>query len=109
MAEAKRLNTGKPQLSYALTFPHALACFAKVCEKGAEKYDRGNYLKGGKPASEYADCLLRHLSDWQNGQDIDLESGNNHLGHVVWNALALCDFVLSGNCIDDRINQGGQK
>jgi len=107
--QALRFNTGKPELNYLLTFPLAIYEFAKVCMYGGKKYDRGNYLKGGKPLSEYADCLLRHLTAWQNGEDIDPESECSHLGHVVWNALAICHFFLSGNCIDDRINEGSVK
>jgi hypothetical protein len=105
MSEAQRLNTGKPELSYILTFPRAAIEFAKVCMYGANKYERGNYLRVGKPLSEYADCLLRHLTAWLNGEDTDPESECNHLGHVVWNALALCQFALSKNSIDDRINE----
>ena len=105
MSKALRQNTGKPELSYILTFPTALKSFAQVCMKGAKKYERGNYLKGGKPATEYIDCMLRHITAWQNGEDFDPESGCSHLGHVVWNALALCDFFHSHNCVDDRINQ----
>ena len=103
--EALRFNGDKPSLSYILTFPRAISEFARVCMYGAEKYDRGNYLKGGKPLSEYVDCLLRHLTAWQDGENVDPESGQHHLGHVVWNALALCQFAISGNSIDDRINE----
>ena len=106
---ANRKNSGKPELTYILTFPLAVREFAKVCMSGAVKYDRGNYLKGGKPLSEYSDCLLRHLTAWLEGQDIDPDSSFHHLGHVVWNALALCQFALSGNSIDDRINEETMK
>ena len=107
--KANRKNSGKPELTYVLTFPMALREFAKVCMYGGEKYDRGNYLKGGKPLSEYSDCLLRHLTSWLEGEDIDPESNCHHLGHVAWNALALTQFTLSGNSIDDRINEGTMK
>ena len=105
MTEALRSNTGKPEMSYILTFPQAIAELAKGCMYGGEKYERGNYLRGGKPLTEYVDCLLRHLTAWQNGEDDDPESGCSHLGHVLWNALALCQFALSGNSKDDRINE----
>ena len=106
---AMRANSGKPELHYLFTFPKAVAEFARVCTYGERKYDRGNYLKGGKPVSEYADCLLRHLSAFLNGEDIDPESDCHHLGHVVWNALAICQFVLSGNCLDNRVHEDKYK
>jgi hypothetical protein len=102
MAEASRYNYGKPPLNYVLTFGAALRSFAEVCRYGETKYERYNYLKGGKPLSEYTDCILRHLVAWQRGEDLDPESGVSHLGHVVWNALALAHFALTGNCTDDR-------
>ena len=43
---AERLNSGKDELSYILTFPAAIAELAKVSMMGAKKYARGNYLRG---------------------------------------------------------------
>lgn len=104
MTDAKRYNLGKPELSYLLTFPEAIKEFSRVCMRGAEKYERGNYLRGA-PLSQYEDCLLRHLTAWQNGEDIDPESECNHLGHVLWNALALLEMAITQPERDDRINQ----
>ena len=101
--EAMRHNSGKPELSYILTFPRAVKLFARVCMYGASKYDRGNYLKGA-PLSQYVDCLMRHLQAWWSGEDIDTESGQHHLGHVVWNALCLCEIALAQPERDDRLN-----
>ena len=91
---ALRYNANKPELSYLLTFPNAIKEFAAVCMKGAEKYERGNYLKGA-PTSEYVDCLMRHLTEYYSGVDIDPDSGKHHLGHVVWNALMLAEVALT--------------
>lgn len=98
---ALRFNQGKAQLSYVLSFPQALAGIARVCEYGAKKYTRWNYLLSGKDNSEYVDCLLRHLEQWFNGEDRD-ESGCHHLDHVAWNALALSEFVQNGTALDFR-------
>lgn len=98
---ALRYNQGKPPLSYILAFPDALRAFARVCAYGARKYNAFNFVKGA-PTSQSVDSLLRHLSDWQNGQDIDPESGEHHLAHVLWNALRLCQEALCRPDLDDR-------
>src|SRR3990167_899492 len=89
---ATRHNEGKPALSYLLTFPHALEGLAKVCMHGEKKYERFNYLKGA-PVQQYVDCLLRHLNAFYNGEDVDPDSGNEHVDHVVWNALMLAETM----------------
>ena len=100
--QALRHNGGKPELSYVLTFPDALREVARVSTYGADKYERGNYLKGA-PLSQSVDCLLRHLLAWSQGEDTDPESGHSHLGHVVWNALRLCQESIVRPDLDDRI------
>lgn len=110
MSDALRFNTGKPELGYIFTFPRALAAFAKVCMYGASKYRAYNYLRGA-PLSQYVNCMSRHLAAWMSGEDIDTGnpddpndngSGQPHLAHVVWNALALCEMALSQPHRDDR-------
>lgn len=101
--KALRFNEGKPELSYLLTFPDALKAFAKICMYGANKYERGNYLRGAT-VTQQIDSLMRHLSSYYNGEDIDPESGEPHVGHVVWNALQLAQMALTRPDMDDRIN-----
>lgn len=100
--KAMRYNDGKPQLSYLLDFPFAVTAFARVCEKGAEKYARDNWKKG-REVRETIDSLLRHVSEFQNGHDIDVETGCLHVAHAMWN----CAFLLEtlhrhGETFDDR-------
>jgi hypothetical protein len=99
---AMRFNEGKPELHYLLFFSKAIEAFASVCTYGARKYSPWNFTKGGKPLSEYVAATLRHLTKWQGGEDIDPESGCAHLGHAIWNMLALAHFSATGNCVDDR-------
>jgi hypothetical protein len=88
---AKRDNQGKPQLSYMLDFPCAMGGLSKVMEFGARKYERNNWKKGQDPKG-VVDSLLRHLASWQSGEVLDPESGENHLHHVVANALMLAEL-----------------
>ena len=98
---AKRYNTGKPQLSYIGTMPAALAEFSRVCEFGAEKYERHNYLRGAN-FSQYMDSHDRHRLAWQMGEDIDPETGCHHLAHAAWNAQMLLEMALCRPDLDDR-------
>ena len=100
---AERLNTGKPKLHYALCFPEALKAVARVSTQVVEigKYDDYNFLKGSS-VTESIDSLMRHLLAFWCGEDGDPESGFNHLDHVVWNAMRLCDEYHRERSEDDR-------
>lgn len=102
-APALRDNKKKPELRYNLTFPGAMEGRAAVSSYGAEKYALYNYLNGA-PLSQYVDCLMRHLTAWENGEDLDPESGLRHTDHVAWNADALAHFFRrpTAHSVDDR-------
>lgn len=100
---ALRYNEGKPPVSYLLTFPNAIKGVADVCKYGEKKYERFNYLKGAN-VQQYVDCLLRHLTAFYNGEDLDPDSGNRHVDHVTWNALMLAEVMAwaDNEELDDR-------
>jgi hypothetical protein len=86
--KAARFNDGK--VRFSTIHPAMYTHLARVGHKGAEKYARHNYLKGGKPASEYLDSALRHLFSVMAGEWLDPETGCPHAAHVAWNMLFLC-------------------
>ena len=97
-----RKNTGKPMLSFILDFPAALKALANVMEGGAKKYARNNWKKGG-PITEIEDCLMRHLLAFHNCEDMDKESKNHHMAHVIFNAAAIIEIGENyGGTFDDR-------
>lgn len=59
-----------------------------VADYGSKKYAAFNFLKGA-PVLEPLDSLKRHLEQFENPfeSDVDGESQQNHLAHVAWNAL----------------------
>lgn len=85
---AERKNDGKPQLSEIFKFAHGLTALVRVMEEGAKKYERDNWLKGGKEDREYFDCATRHLNKMVNGEKWDPDLGVLHAAQVAWNMLA---------------------
>lgn len=98
---ALRFNEGKPEISYLLTFPHALNGIAEVLQYGASKYELYNY-KLGCSAKESVDSGLRHLLAWYSGEETDPESGISHLHHAAFNFLRLAEEMESGIGVDNR-------
>lgn len=76
--------------------------------EGALKYGRHNYRVAGVRASVYKDAAKRHIDAWWEGQDIDPDSGLNHLIKAMASLTVLRDGVITGNWNDDRppINVG---
>lgn len=94
-----RYNTGKADLSLIPLV--TLEEEAKVWEYGKAKYAAWNWAKGMNWSVPYA-CALRHLSAWQRGEEIDPESGQSHLAHVMCNIRMLMLYSKTYKEGDDR-------
>ena len=70
--------------------------------EGARKYGRHNYRVMGVSATVYYDAALRHIMDWWEGEDMDTDSGLNHITKALTALMVLRDSMLMGNWIDDR-------
>jgi Domain of unknown function (DUF5664) len=71
--------------------------------EGARKYGRHNYREAGVRASVYYDAVVgRHIMPWWEGQDIDPDSGLNHIDKAIAGLFVLRDSMLKGNWVDDR-------
>lgn len=101
MTQQERHNAGKPGWRYLLTFPRAVEALSAVMDYGGRKYTPYNYTKGA-PASQSVDSLMRHLQAWWNGEERCPESGQSHLGHLVFNALQLAQCAVTRPDLDDR-------
>lgn len=70
--------------------------------EGAAKYGRHNYRIVGIKASVYYDSTMRHILSWWEGQDIDADSGLNHVTKAICSLVVLRDAMISGKMSDDR-------
>ncbi len=95
-----RRNGGK--ISLSLVPFHLLAGCCRVFMGGKLKYTKWNWAKGMLWSSCF-DCTLRHLFKWWYlGENIDPESGEHHLDHLICNILMLRHYVDNYKEGDDR-------
>ena len=95
----ERKNDGKIRLSL---LPASLFyAAAKVMMFGAKKYADHNWRRGMKWSVPF-DCAMRHLLKWWDGEQLDEESGESHLGHAVANLLMLIEYEKTCPELDDR-------
>lgn len=94
-----RYNANK--VRYELIPTHLLESTARVFEHGARKYSEWNWTKG-MPWSVLIGCIKRHLAAIERGEDIDPESGERHVGHLMCNALMLEHYMNLYPEGDDR-------
>ena len=80
----------------------AVALGAMVLLSGALKYGPYNWRTAGIRMTIYIDAIQRHLAAYANGEDLDPESGQPHIAHVLACAAILLDAEVVDQCIDDR-------
>ena len=96
----KRYDAGK--LRFDLIPAEWETALAEVLTRGAAKYAERNWEKGMSWSRCYA-AVRRHLNAFWRGEDIDKESGLNHLAHAAWGCLAILHFYKTHPELDDRI------
>lgn len=80
MAEGKKFDGGKPPLS--LVPRELMAQVAQVMSFGASKYGRDNW-RNGMDYTRLVSAAMRHITSWNEGEDLDPESGLSHLAHAA--------------------------
>lgn len=70
--------------------------------EGARKYGRHNYRAIGVRASVYYDALMRHITSWWEGEDIDKDSGLSHITKAIACLVVLRDAMMNEKWNDDR-------
>ena len=81
--------------------PHHVKMAASwVLGLGARKYGPWNWRKTRVCASTYLSAIQRHLGAWEEREDMDPESGQSHLAHIIANCAILLD-AQKHDCLED--------
>ncbi len=94
-----KYDAGKAQLG--LISSRFLNGLGRVLTYGARKYAAHNWRKG-LHTSRYYDALQRHLLAWNDGEDVDPESGHSHLYHAACCLMFLAETLEVRPDLDDR-------
>ena len=70
--------------------------------EGGRKYGTHNYRGVGVRASVYYDAIMRHVTQWWEGENIDLDSGLHPLIKAAASIVVMRDGMLMNNYVDDR-------
>ena len=61
----------------------------KVFTAGANKYGDNTWQHLENGYQRYKGAMLRHLVEYEKGNEIDEETGCRHLAQVAWNAISM--------------------
>lgn len=92
---------GQKLARYDLIPANPLRQLAEHYGKGARKYSERNWERGYDWSLNFA-ALMRHAWAWWDREDVDEETGSNHMVAVVWHAFALLEFHNTHPELDDR-------
>jgi len=84
MEKSLRYNDGKPQ--WSLVDFKSLVPLVRVMEYGCIKYERDNWKKG-LDLTQILESMSRHLFALMSGEIVDPESQQEHIGHIMANAM----------------------
>jgi hypothetical protein len=70
--------------------------------EGARKYGPWNWRTNKVCATTYIGAIMRHLTAWQDGEDLDPDSGLTHLAKIAACCNILMDAQHCGTLVDDR-------
>ena len=88
------------------TPPTALIEVETVMAGGAHKYGAYNFRDTAIDAMTYIGAIDRHFRLWQDGVDIDAESGQSHLAHIMACCALIIDSMHTGMLVDNRYKSG---
>lgn len=81
---------------------NVVAELAVAMGEGMAKYGKFNFRALDVRASVYFDAVMRHLIAWQEGEDLDPDSGMSHVTKAIATLFVLRDAMMRGRCADDR-------
>lgn len=93
-----------PKLPIELIPPVFITEVSTVLLHGAKKYAPNNWMRGMSYTTAYG-AIQRHLNAWFSGEEIDPESGLNHLAHAACGLAFLAHYRSKPDYepFDDRV------
>lgn len=95
----KKFDSGKPRMELLST--KALRKTARVMSHGASKYGDQNWREGIE-WSRLIGAALRHLTAFNDGEDLDPETGESHIAHLACCTMFLLEYIETHPEYDDR-------
>lgn len=87
--EAKKNDRLDDKLRWELLPLEDVEDIVRVYTAGAKKYGEDKWQNLPDGIRRYKAALLRHLVEFDKGNEIDEETGAFHLAAVAWNAIAM--------------------
>jgi len=85
-----------------------LTSIAKVFTEGARINGDRDWEKGILWSEIYG-AILRHVTVWWNGEEVDPGTGENHLAHAGTDIMILLEFIKTHPELDDRPKKEAKK
>lgn len=102
--ENPKAAAGRAKVNMGAVPPISMLYLAAAHDLGATKYGIANWRDKPIRARDYVAPLMRHLTQWASGEDLDEgESELPHLAMLMATASVLLDAWTHGALIDDRI------
>ncbi len=80
----------------------SLLHLSAAMEDGVKKYGLYNWRESKIKSEIYIDAAIRHILSWVEGEDLAVDSGVHHFGHVMACMAILLDAESSGTLVDHR-------
>lgn len=101
MRASTKFDQGKPPMT--LVDPDFTEGLARVLGFGAGKYGRGNWQATGLAYTRVLDAAHRHLAAFERGEDLDPETGLQHMYHAAACLMFMANYVTNNReDLDDR-------
>lgn len=89
MNESKKNDFLDQKLRWDLLPLEEIEEIVKVYTAGSKKYGDNTWQNLPNGLQRYKAALLRHLLEFEKGNEIDEETGCLHLAQTAWNAIAM--------------------
>ena len=84
----------------------ALVELYAVMGAGAHMYGAFNFRDSKIDAMTYISAIRRHFMLWEDGEDLDSETGRSHLAHIMACCSLALDAMHTGMFVDNRSKTG---